>query len=389
MTLDWESLSTAISIGKMFRNRSSHGVVDVFRKYALMDVLASILALANLQKIVLDEELSKIPEMEWNDMQTLRDLPHYANFSTAAYGWAVEQEDQLEIGDLNTLLIKTGLKEDDIVTAQWQAQTHRPAFFIVREKSLHRLVFCIRGTSSSQDVLTDLCCVAEDYETGAAGKHRAHKGILTSARRLAAMTEDIVANELEANPDFSLVIAGHSLGGGVAAVLGSLWEKRFPRIKVFCYGTPCVSTIHSKPTIDQHIISVIGEGDPFATLSLGHVANASTAIEQLCKNSELRKEILSRTGLASKKRTTDDMSWYKETMYNIRVNMIAETMLPPGRIIYLIQKPDGSVASKELKPDYFRDPRVHVRMLDLSKHIPAVYESLLAVLCAEMEERNC
>ena len=69
--------------------------------------------------------------------------------------------------------------------------------------------------------------------------------------------------------------------------------------------------------------------------------------------------------------------------------MIAETMLPPGRIIYLIQKPDGSVASKELKPDYFRDPRVHVRMLDLSKHIPAVYESLLAVLCAEMEERNC
>lgn len=389
MVLHWESFSAIISIGKMFRNRSSHGVVDVFRNYTLVDVFASILALANLQKIVIDEELSKIPDMEWNDLQTLRDLPHYANFSTAAYGWAVEQEGQLEIGDLNTLLIKTGLKEDDLVTAQWKSQTHRPAFFIVRERSLQRLIFCIRGTLSTQDVLTDLCCVAEDFETSTGGKHRAHEGILKSARGLAAMTEDIVANELEENPNFSLVIAGHSLGGGVAAILGLLWEKRFPRIKVFCYGTPCVSTILSTPTIDQHIISVIGDGDPFATLSLGHIANASTAIEQLCKDSELRKAILSRTGLAPGRRTANDMSWYKETMCNIRVNMIAETMLPPGRIIYLIQKPDGSVISKELQPDFFRDPRVHVQMLDLSKHIPAVYESLLMVLCAEMEEQNC
>lgn len=390
MSMNWESLRALNNIRKMFRDRSTHGVVDVLNKYPLLDVFASIMALANLQKIVLDDHLSKIPDMDWNDPNMLRDLPHYANFATAAYGWKMDlaMEGRLHVGDLNTLLARTGLQEDDVVAAQWRAQTNRPAYFIVREHSLQRLVLCIRGTNSTHDVLTDLCCVAEDFDTGAPGRHRAHEGILKSARELATMTEDIVARELEANPLFSLVVAGHSLGGGVAAVLGALWDTRFPRMKVYCYGTPCVSPMDSKPTIDKHIVSVVVEGDPFSSISLGHVADASKALAHLCENRELRSAILTKTGIPPEQLSAADLLWFHDTMDSVRLHMTAEKMLPSGRIIYLQPQRDGSVSSKELNPEFFLDPRVHIRMFDFSKHLPSVYETLLAVLCAEWEDRH-
>jgi hypothetical protein len=45
---------------------------------------------------------------------------------------------------------------------------------------------------------------------------RAHKGMVDAAKSVARITGKIISIELRAESDCSLVIVGHSLGGGVA-----------------------------------------------------------------------------------------------------------------------------------------------------------------------------
>ena len=96
----------------------------------------------------------------------------------------------------------------------------------------------IRGTVSPRDILTDLCASSEsfiveddpeaigdisnDSVTGSKSPliiGRAHKGMVDAAKSVARMTGKLVSDQLNVYPDYSLVIVGHSLGGGVAAVL--------------------------------------------------------------------------------------------------------------------------------------------------------------------------
>ncbi len=126
------------------------------------------------------------------------------------------------------LLRKTGVKRSDIIHFFRRSQTHLPAHFIVRDVNRKTIVLCIRGTLSAKDLLTDLCCTAEDFVgqeeemketediskikyTGV-GRGRAHHGMLESARGVAGMTRKLIATELASKPDYNLVIVGHSLG---------------------------------------------------------------------------------------------------------------------------------------------------------------------------------
>ncbi len=201
------------------------------------------------------------------------------------------------------------------------------AYFIVRDVKRRSIVLSIRGTLSPRDVLTDLCASTENFivedcsdgnftaadaagniatigDIGCDGESqintsqplqpsivtkttytkppliigRAHKGMIDAAKSVGRMTGKIITEELRSHPDYSLVILGHSLGGGVAAVLAAMWSRRFPgRVKSYGYGNPCVfpldwcrssssfSTLSQKNTDEfNNIVSVIGEGDPFS-----------------------------------------------------------------------------------------------------------------------------
>lgn len=107
------------------------------------------------------------------------------------------------------------------------------------------------GTLSHRDVLTDLCCTAEEFsaknDTPSGEKKeiqaKAHQGMLEAARKVSEQALSTIATQLAAHPDFKLVIVGHSLGAGTAAVLGTLWQDTFPGLVVFAYGSPCVGKL--------------------------------------------------------------------------------------------------------------------------------------------------
>jgi predicted lipase len=81
---------------------------------------------------------------------------------------------------------------------------------------------------------------------------RCHEGILISALGLFTKLE-ILVEELLLPTGYKLLITGHSLGAGVAALLGILLRSRFPRLQLDSNGTTMmlrVVAFASPPILD-------------------------------------------------------------------------------------------------------------------------------------------
>jgi hypothetical protein len=417
------------TIRKIIENFPTYGIIDVFSLHPTKDVVASIIALSRLQRVVLEsvqfgedvahrhrylfnQDVSSGGAIEGNTSKNfaenqhelLSDLAHYATLAHCAYGWKFGLlSGRLHFGDKAMLQRKTGVQKSHILYAQWKSKTHLPAHFLVRDLQRKTIVLCIRGTLSPKDILTDLCCTADEFLTHGEDiidgsestsrdvirsmmrpkhKAKAHHGMLQAARNIAKMTRTIISTELASNPEFNLVIVGHSLGGGVAAVLGSLWHETFPGVKVYAFGCPCVGPADFHPFQSDAITCVVGEGDPFSCLSLGHLADASLALSKLCRDSELRNAILKKTKKGAGKLDEPEIRWCMETMKTLEAEMQSEKFYPPGRVLFIRGNFFGSVNEILLREvdqeSVFRHLRFHPRMFDLSLHVPHRYEILLA-----------
>lgn len=404
-----ESATAIKKIRTILANVEEHGVVDSFKKYPNQDVWFSVYALSRLQRAaIFHDRLYKQSFPVAQDRKLLEDLAYYVVYANVAYGWKMDLAFRRRLhlgGDLQALLRRTGTLEEDVIAAEWESRTHRPGYFIVRDQTKQKIVLCIRGTWTPHDILTDLGCTAEDFEpppTASSSilgdlvrsltKHlwrasskrlRAHHGMLESARALLLGVEPILEKELESNPNFGLVLVGHSMGGGVAALLGTLLESKFPDLVVYVYGAPCVAPIDVRPTGDANIISIINEGDPFCCLSLGHVADLSVGLSHLCEDSELRADILIHTEGRIDEMDRRDLEWCSKTLQTLRERMTAEKLFPPGRIL-LLAKPSNDQEDERLLPrllhvpaDQFQDLAISPRMFDLTRHVPSLYESSL------------
>jgi len=344
----------------------------------------------------------------------------------------------ISISDMSFFLRRTGRQESDVVAAEWGTDTHSPGYVITRDEARQALVVSVRGTWSVHDVLTDLCCTSQDFsvdksdskEEGekewslskrlwnwfypqttpvntASSSHQnsipsAHHGMLEAAQWLMNATQDFVDEEMRKNPQYSLVLCGHSMGGGVAALLGALWRKRYP-VSVFVYGPPCLAPLHANPPTGPggglNIISTVVEGDPFGCISLGHIAELSVALDRLCADARLRERVLQSTmfrkgGDRGKKR--QDAWWLVHTLRYLHANSTGEKHYPPGRLLLLKQSrnrgspqrqtPGESSREKDMwtigdvKHTHFGHFQVRPSMLDLGKHMPSLYEEALSAV---------
>lgn len=406
--------STAIkSIRKILTNVEAHGVVDSFSRFPNPEVWASVYALSRLQRAARlhDRRHQKQSFPVVHNRELLRNLAHYAVYANVAYGWKMDLAFRRRLhlgGDIQALLRRTGIPLEDVIAAEWESRTHRPGYFIVRDRAKKKIVLCVRGTFGPHDLLTALCCTARDFDiplkdwattdkvADLAHNHtessvdkqssrplRAHHGMLEAARGLLVDAEPLLEKELQANPDFGLVLVGHSLGGGAAFLLGMLLGNKFPELVVYVYGAPCVAPIESRPTQGVKVFSVVNEGDPFACLSLGHVADVSAGLSHLCLNPELRSNILIRTNGNIDEMESGDLKWCSQTMEALRGRrMTAEKLYPPANVLFLSNE-SNLLRLLHVPPDHFQDLIISPRMFDLARHIPSLYESRLQSLLAQ------
>ena len=104
---------------------------------------------------------------------------------------------------------------------------HIPEYYLAVDHSSCNLIITLRGTLGLSDLLTNLAC---EYTTIWVNDSacRVHAGMFAQARALSQRGSRLhraVHEGLERWSDYGVVIVGHSLGGGVASLLGLLWSS--------------------------------------------------------------------------------------------------------------------------------------------------------------------
>eukprot|EP00980_Cylindrotheca_fusiformis_P018389 scaffold6052_cov118-Cylindrotheca_fusiformis.AAC.2 len=381
-----DTISAARTIHKILDSVDDHGIVDIFSKHEPKQIIASIYALSKLQAACQRHErendvLSGSNRGNGLSQELINDLCKCAPFAIAAYGWKLDlaTAGKLHRGDLNAVLKLTSISPSDVVTVNWESRPNRPAFYIARDRKRKRIILSIRGTWTAHDLLTDLCCTPEDYHVSLWRSHRAHSGMLEAARNVGSLAKETIEQELKDHPGYSLLLVGHSLGGSVAAILGTLWETEFSDITVYVYGPACVTSTSMGSDKGLSIVSVVLEGDPFSCLSLGHVADVSGALDYLCQNRELRSAILMNTDGPAKMLDSRALEWCSERMQEIQASMTpGEKLYPPGRLLFIHQDKKGSHCEiQEVSRTFFQHLRIGPKMFDLTRHVPRLYEASL------------
>lgn len=293
-----------------------------------------------------------------------------------------------------------------------QKQLHTLMHYVSYDRALKAVVLTLRGTMGLSDVLTDLCA---DYSTieptwAAMGtKHAVHGGMFESAKLLAAMNGDVVRSVRQAllsEPTYGLVLTGHSLGGGVAALLSVLWAdwdaetevwrtrptSGLPagrRINCIGFGVPCVMSFALGRRCERLITSVIHRDDVVSSLSLGLVRDFKNVAVSLYEEPKVAEEILAK----SWSNDEEAQDWLWSVMKTMQADMTHEKLYPPGTVYQISQTQVTEICGVEVTET---TTAKMVRVEDVARrfgealfsktmftdHSPKYYEDCLSALSA-------
>jgi len=178
-------------------------------------------------------------------------IARYMRFSSAAYGRGflnatgiakyIPPITEKTNAELLSFAHHTGILPEDILVASFidaqggtdssgSTNTGVPlVHYIALDHKAKAVVFACRGTLGFEDILADMACDYDDLVLRG-DRYRVHKGIHASACRLLYGWDGRVLaslrDALAAYPEYGLVLCGHSLGGAVTALLGTMLSER-------------------------------------------------------------------------------------------------------------------------------------------------------------------
>jgi len=186
------------------------------------------------------------------------------------------------------------IRQQDILTSWFHddiSDVHCPKFIIFMDHGTKSIVLAIRGTYSVRDAVMDIVSDSVPFLEG-----WAHRGILDGAMKILQEAEDVFKEALIQNSNYSIVVTGHSLGGGAAQLITlemiyGFWKERIgiPNdtiVNCYAFGAPPVFTSAETivPKEVPHIHLLVNQSDVVPTLSLasvGKVLAQMSALESL------------------------------------------------------------------------------------------------------------
>ncbi|BFZ59240.1 hypothetical protein YB2330_000246 [Saitoella coloradoensis] len=285
-------------------------------------------------------------------------------------------------------------------------------WFISADESARNVVLTCRGTLGLGDLIADLTADYLPYETSG-GKGWAHKGMVHAAERLSTGVLRSLSEALKARPGYGLVLCGHSLGGGVSALLGLKWAipnaegewiinpggplPMGRRVSVYAYGPPAAVCPKLARYAKGLVTSVVNDTDVVPCLSWGMIRDAKNVALELSEAPEVVDEIRRRalrssqyaTGLSSSKllemdSACDDEDWFLSVIKTLRAVMTSDKLVPPGDVLQMQseRRLDGEtyVVARQLRDveDCFGEVKFTKAMF--ISHSPKEYEKMLHIL---------
>ncbi|XP_076996644.1 diacylglycerol lipase-beta isoform X2 [Tamandua tetradactyla] len=214
------------------------------------------------------EGVSLSPGPSQDDLdKELENCYHYMQFAAAAYGWPLyiyrnpftglckiggdccrnrTTEYDLVGGDqlnchFGSILQTTGLQYRDFIHISFHDKVYELPFLVALDHRQESVVVAVRGTMSLQDILTDLSAESETLDVECEVQDcSAHKGISQAARYVyrRLVNDGILSQAFSIAPEYRLVIVGHSLGAGAAAILAIMLRNAYPRVRCYAFSPP-------------------------------------------------------------------------------------------------------------------------------------------------------
>ncbi|XP_057604532.1 diacylglycerol lipase-beta isoform X7 [Hippopotamus amphibius kiboko] len=140
-----------------------------------------------------------------------------------------------------SILQTTGLQYRDFIHVSFHDKVYELPFLVALDHKKESVVVAVRGTMSLQDILTDLSAESEPLNLECEVQDCwAHKGISQAARYVyrRLINDGILSQAFSIAPEYRLVIVGHSLGAGAAALLAIMLRNPYPQVRCYAFSPP-------------------------------------------------------------------------------------------------------------------------------------------------------
>ncbi|XP_062035933.1 diacylglycerol lipase-beta isoform X2 [Lepus europaeus] len=140
-----------------------------------------------------------------------------------------------------SILHTTGLQYRDFIHVSFHDKVYELPFLVALDHRKESVVVAVRGTMSLQDILTDLSAESETLDCECGVQDRlVHKGISQAARYVyrRLVGDGILSQAFSIAPEYRLVVVGHSLGAGAAALLAIMLRNSYPQVKCYAFSPP-------------------------------------------------------------------------------------------------------------------------------------------------------
>lgn len=143
------------------------------------------------------------------------------------------------------------------------------------------------------DIFTDLSAGPKPFNApGLPEDTVAHHGMVICSEKIISklMEENLLESALAQYPTYDFVITGHSLGAGLAVLIGAKLRSQFPQLKVYGFATPSGLLSREAAKYTEQFVFTLTVGDDFvARMSLEGMENLKAGILETLQSCKLPK----------------------------------------------------------------------------------------------------
>lgn len=183
----------------------------------------------------------------------------------------------------------------EIIYVTYHVGISRIPFLVAADHSKQTIVVSMRGSMSLEDVVTDMNGQIDKLPIkNCPDNWLCHRGISRASNyvKTKLIEEGILQRAFNCRPDlgsqdYHLVLCGHSLGAGAAAILGILMRDQYPSLKAYLYSPP--GGLLSLPVVEytkQFATSIILGNDCVPRLGVAQVERLRYQVYLSLKNAQ-------------------------------------------------------------------------------------------------------